>query len=182
MPDTILQRIAGGDSAAVAECLDEYGGMVWSLANRYLKPIGEDPEDAVQEIFSEIWRQASRFDPAKGGEAAFIATVAHRRLTDQQRRAGARNRAVTGLAQNTPPPELKPRRDAGPDAARAVSALEALSPEEREVISLSVMQGLSHERIAHAVNIPVGTVKTRIRRGLIRLRTLLGAAAPEGAR
>lgn len=181
MAEALLQRVARGDHAAVALCLDEYGGMVWSLANRYLRPIGEDPEDAVQEVFAEVWRQAGRYDPGRGGEAAFIATIAHRRLTDQQRRAAARGRAVAGLAANTARDASAPAAGGGAEAAQALEALQGLSREEREVISLSVMQGLSHERVAHAINIPVGTVKTRIRRGLMRLREALGAGVLEGA-
>jgi len=178
---TILQRIAQGDRTAVAACVEEYGGLVWSLANRYLRNLGEDPEDAVQEIFSELWRQAARFDPAKGGEPAFVATIAHRRLTDQQRRVAARGRAVAGFAENLPKVDVSPANPGGTDAAKAIEAFQKLTKEEQEVLSLSVLQGLSHERVAHAINIPIGTVKTRIRRGLIRLREALGIQALEGA-
>lgn len=73
---TILQRISAGDQDAVAACLDEYGGLVWRLALRYLNSKA-DAEDATQEIFISIWASAHRFDPAKGSEAAFVATVAH---------------------------------------------------------------------------------------------------------
>jgi RNA polymerase sigma-70 factor, ECF subfamily len=159
--------------------------MVWGLAQRYLSAIGEDAEDAVQEIFVEVWRCAARYDPTKGSEAGFIATIAHRRLTDRQRRAAVRRGGelpddrVLGGAVGEPEVEIKE------SASRAIRALGQLPPEERQVLWCSLYHGLSHERIAGMTSQPVGTVKTRIRRGLSRLRELLGgephAAAKEVA-
>ena len=89
MIESTLQRIAAGDGASVQECLDRYGGLVWSIARR-LAPTAQDAEDAVQEIFLDVWRNAGRFDPEIGSEATFIATIARRRLLDQRRRASRR--------------------------------------------------------------------------------------------
>ena len=89
---TILQRIASKDTDAIGACLDEYGDLVWRLASRYLDRESGDVEDAVQEVFVEVWLSAGKFDPAKGTEAAYIATIAHRRLTDYQRRLSVRRR------------------------------------------------------------------------------------------
>lgn len=181
MSHTFLQRISSGDASAVRGCLDEYGGMVWGLAQRYLGAIGEDVEDAVQEIFVEVWRCAARFDPTKGTEAGFIATIAHRRLTDRQRRAAVRrggelpDERVLGGADQPPTVEIKE------NAGRAIQALGQLPPEERQVLWCSLYHGLSHERIAGMTAQPVGTVKTRIRRGLARLRELLGGSEPHAA-
>ena len=85
----ILARIAAGDSAAVEECMVEYGGLVWSLARR-LSPSNADAEDAVQEIFVELWKNASRFDSAKASEKTFIAMIAKRRLIDRLRHKNRR--------------------------------------------------------------------------------------------
>ncbi|MGH7130709.1 MAG: RNA polymerase sigma factor [Phycisphaerales bacterium] len=173
-PGTFLERIAGGDAAAVGPCLDEYGSMVLGLAQRYLRPLGEDVEDAVQEVFVEVWKHAARYNPQLGSEASFIATIGHRRLIDRQRRAAAR-RAVS--ADDAGVLETKPATREGPgvseEALRAAAAFEGLEPGEKQVIWLSICHGLSHERIASAVGIPLGTVKTRVRRGLRRLRETL---------
>lgn len=180
-PGTILQRISAGDAAAVRACLDEYGSTVWSIAQRYLGPLGEDVEDAVQEIFVEVWKSAVRFDPAKGSEAAFIATIAHRRLITRQQRAQRRRTAALA---NVPEPAAGPRtREASAlrdEARAAAAAFERLSEDEKHVLHLSVHYGLSHERIAKATDLPVGTVKSRLRRGLIRLREMLHAEHEPG--
>lgn len=174
MPETILQRIARGDSGAVRDCLDRYGDYIWSLAHRYLAAMGDDVDDAVQEIFVELWRSASRFDPAIGSEPAFIATIAHRRLISRQRKAG-RHRAVSveNVAEPAARAQLRDPAALHDEARAAAEAFRQLTDDERHIIELSLYHGLTHERIASLVNIPVGTVKTRIRRGLIRLRDLM---------
>ena len=86
MTSTILQSVADGNAAAVDECLGKYGGLVWSLARR-LCPRHEDAEDAVQEIFVEIWRNAAKFDPEIASEATYVTMIARRRLIDRNRRA-----------------------------------------------------------------------------------------------
>ncbi len=181
MSETYLQRIARGDESAVAACLDEFGGTVWSLAERYLRGFGEDLEDAVQDVFVEVWRSAGRFDPSLGSEAAFIATIAHRRLIDRQRRAQTR-RAVQ--LEDDRVFEAKPLVTAGADvhdeAKRAAAAFESLAHDEKQVLWYALYQGFSHERIAKAIDVPLGTVKTRIRRGLARLRELLGPQTMPG--
>jgi len=82
---TVLRRIAGGDSAAVRECIDRYGALIWSLARR-LSRSSPDAEDATQEIFLDLWRNAGRFDESKGSEKLFIAMLARRRLIDRLRK------------------------------------------------------------------------------------------------
>jgi DNA-directed RNA polymerase specialized sigma24 family protein len=82
---TLLQRIGAGDRGAVAECIDHYSGLVWSLARRAL-PNEADAEDAVQEIFMELWRVAGRFDPGRAGEVTFVSMLARRRIADRVRR------------------------------------------------------------------------------------------------
>lgn len=77
MNPSLLQRIAGGDSAAVSECITKYGALVWSLARR-LSRTASDAEDATQEIFLDIWRSAGRFDPSQGSDQIFIAMIARR--------------------------------------------------------------------------------------------------------
>jgi RNA polymerase sigma-70 factor (ECF subfamily) len=181
LAEQFLQRIANGDASAVRGCLDEYGGMVWGLAKRYLAAMGDDAEDAVQEIFVEVWRWAGRYDPSKGTEAGFIATVAHRRLTDRQRRAMARRGGELPEDRVLAGAEQAPVFETKESASRAMAALGQLSAEERQVLWCSLYHGLSHERIAGMTSQPVGTVKTRIRRGLARLRELLSGTGAGGA-
>src|SRR5271154_5383445 len=85
---TVLQRIAGGDAAAVSECMQTYGALVWSLARR-LSRTNSDAEDATQEIFLDIWRSAGRFDATQGSDKVFIAMIARRRLIDRLRKKSA---------------------------------------------------------------------------------------------
>lgn len=171
-----LPRIAAGDTSAVAACLDEYGGTVWGLAERYLKGFGEDLEDAVQEVFVEVWRHAGRFDPAQGSEPAFIATIAHRRLIDRQRRAQTRRSVQfqdNSILESRP--HIQNTAEMRDDVRKAADAFQKLDDDEKQVLWFALYHGLSHERIAKTVDLPLGTVKTRLRRGLMRLRELLSA-------
>jgi RNA polymerase sigma factor (sigma-70 family) len=173
---SLLSRVGAGEAAAVRECVARYGPLVWSLARRF-EPT--DAEDAVQEIFVELWKVAVRFDPAIASEDAFVAMIARRRLIDR-RRARARRPQVTALAE---PPELPaPRQDpdAAAEAAKAAQALARLRPEQREVIVLATCHGLSHSEIAAQTGMPLGTVKAHVRRGLLSIRAaLLGVEQEE---
>ena len=166
-----LERIAGGDAAAVQECIRDYGKAVWSLALR-LSPTHADAEDATQEIFLDVWKSAARFNPAKGSELGFIMTIARRRLIDRIRRTKAR--PMTEPEELLPASEALTSDSASPElsteVSMAVKALDELSVEQRRVISMSVFQGLTHREIAEITGKPLGTVKTLIRRGLIQIR------------
>jgi RNA polymerase sigma-70 factor (ECF subfamily) len=172
---TILQRIAAHDQTAVQECIDRYGGLVWSLARR-LCPVGADPEDGVQEIFLALWRGAQSFDPERGDEATFVAVVARRRLIDLRRRLDRHTRgSELPEALEAPGETHVERTEICDDAERARRAMKELRPEQQDVLKLAVYEGLSHQQIATTTGLPLGTVKTHARRGLIRLRELLGA-------
>lgn len=179
---SILERLAHGDESAADDCVSAYGGLVWRLSRRYLDHARSEVDDAVQDVFVEVWLHAKRFDPSKGSEAAFIATIAHRRLTDRQRRIRARNRSVNNYAEELN--SLKNRSGSRnevttPDPARNTAdqtyrevleqAFRALPEDERNALWLSVYRGLSHREIGEALDTPVGTVKSRIRRAMIRL-------------
>ncbi len=174
----VLERIARGDSAAVKDCLDRYGGLVWSLARRFC-PDRSEAEDAVQEIFVEVWRSAARFDPERGSEVTFVATLARRRLIDRLRRAARRPR--------TEPMEAGAERTVSPvaereaDLARVRAVIETLPPDPRRVLTLAVREGLSHQEIAARTGLPLGTVKSHSRRGLMRVRQALGVAGEGSA-
>ncbi|MHC4784427.1 MAG: RNA polymerase sigma factor, partial [Planctomycetota bacterium] len=93
MAESLLQRVAAGDMAAMQECIDEYGGLIWSLARRFC-PSPAEAEDAVQEVFIALWENASRFDDSKGTEVTFVAMIARRRLIDSGRKHQRRQQAV----------------------------------------------------------------------------------------
>lgn len=176
---SILQRIAAGDRAAVQQCIDRYAGLVWSLA-RGMCLNSADAEDAVQEVFVELWRNAFRFDPAVASETAFVAMIARRRLIDRRRRI-SRQRDRAPL-EDSPAASEKPRPELGEEAGIAARALEELSAEQQRVLRLSLLQGLSHEKIAAATGLPLGTVKTHARRGLLRIREMLNSKRREGVK
>ena len=179
---TLLQRVAEGDAAAVDECLGRYGGLVWSLARR-LCPRHEDAEDAVQEIFVEIWRHAGKFDPTIASEATYVTMIARRRLIDRYRRR-SRDLDTAPLKEELVASDAEHERwtEISDEASRARAQMQQLRPEERRVLELSINQGLSQSQIAEATNLPLGTVKTHARRGLIRLRELLGVDAAGAVR
>jgi len=166
---SILQRVAAGDTRAVSECVDEYGSLVWRLATRYLSRADAEIEDAVQEVFISVWMSADRFDPARGSEPAFIATIAHRRLTDYQRRttarrkheAHARDEAPLMIVDHTPP-----ARD---ELHRISEEFNGLPDEERRALRMSLLHGLTQHEISEATGAPIGTVKSRLRRAMNRL-------------
>ncbi len=173
--DPILPRVAAGDRGAMRMCLDRFGGLVWSLARRQLASPAE-VEDAVQDIFLDVWKSAARFDGSVASEVTFVAMIARRRLIDRLRRvSGSREKTV--LEDTTPPaaPRDAVAVDQSDDVSAAVEAFAKLSEDQQRVLRLSIQQGLSHERIAGVTGMPLGTVKTHARRGLMRLRELAGA-------
>lgn len=151
--------------------MDEYGGLVWSLASRYLRAERSHVEDAVQEVFVSVWTSASRFDPAKGSEAAFVATIARRRLIDYRRRL-LTEKAHASEFEHAAPEALAPAPD---DVARLGKDFGELPEDERTALWLALSRGLSHSEIAKATRAPIGTVKTRLRRAVMRLQELWGA-------
>lgn len=170
----ILQRIASGDRAAVQDCLDKYGGLVWSIACKMLRN-ADDAEDAVQEIFIDVWKNAAKFDASQASETTFIAMIARRRLIDRIRFANRRI-AAESLEDVTAQPEVRSDREMQVciEAKEAAEALKTLRPEQRQVLQLSIVQGMSQQEIADATGMPLGTVKTHARRGLLMLREAIG--------
>jgi RNA polymerase sigma-70 factor, ECF subfamily len=171
---TLLERVAAGDRSSFDECVRQYGDLVWSIARKMTRSAA-DAEDAVQEIFLKLWRSADRFDPVRGSEPVFIATVARRALIDRIRFAKRRPQEVSiDELQDAPQPSGSSGAEVCVEARKAAEALEQLRPEQRQVIALSVVNGLSQSEIATQTGMPLGTVKTLIRRGLLQVRQALG--------
>jgi RNA polymerase sigma-70 factor (ECF subfamily) len=173
-PQSILERIAGGDTAAVAECLDRYGDLVWSLARRYLRN-PTDAEDAVQDIFIDIWGSCARYDRNIASEVAFISTIARRRLIDRIRHAGRRPGMDSLDDEESPVAEPGVPATAEDDTEVGIveRVLAEMEPEHQKVLAMSLYEGYSHSEIAERLDLPLGTVKTRVRRGLIHIREQL---------
>jgi RNA polymerase sigma factor (sigma-70 family) len=177
MSSTVLQRIASGDSAAVRECIEQYGALVWSLARR-LSRSPSDAEDATQEIFLDVWRSAGRFDASQGSDKVFIAMIARRRLIDRLRKTSAEPpmdpvETLETVAWADP----GTTSESSHEAQQATRALAELGPEQRQVLELGLLHGLTQSEIAARLSMPLGTVKSFMRRGLIKVREYMNIDA-----
>jgi len=168
LDELVLPRVVRGDAASVQAAIDRFGGLVWSLARR-LSRDAADAEDAVQEIFLDLWKSAGRFDPALSSEATFVAVIARRRLIDRRRRS-KRRPTLEPMPEGVEAPDEASSVELSGEAVMAKKALEQLRPEQRRVLLLGVMHGLSHDEIASATGMPLGTVKAHARRGLLKVR------------
>lgn len=171
--NTILPRIAAGDETAVQECIDAYGNLIWALSKKYTTT-ASDAEDAVQEIFLEIWQNAGRYDSAKSKEITFIAMIARRRLIDRLRKV-YRSRQMESLDDifETPYSNAESEIYTHLQAKQALRAMKNLRVEQREAIFLNIYEGMTHTEIAERTGVPLGTVKTRIRRGFKQVREMI---------
>ena len=180
LTDSLLQRVASGDMMAMKSCMDTYGGLVWSLARKF-SPSASEAEDAVQEAFISVWENAERYDPLKGGEVTFVAMIARRRLIDRGRKYQRQERIVAEVREQERPPEeiqreVSSQASTVDEAQRAMEAMSSLSESQQHILRLAVHQGLTHEQIAITTDLPLGTVKTHARRGLMRIREMLSEA------
>lgn len=169
---TPLLALSRGRSGAVEACLDAYGGLVLSLARRLL-PRHADVEDAVQEIFVELWRSADRFDPRKSSDRGYVAMLARRRIIDRRRRMDARPTLQRWTPAAERPGTDHERTEGRVMASPALKALELLDEDARRWVVMNVVEGYSHRDIARATDTPLGTVKSGIRRGLHKMRSWL---------
>ena len=165
--ELLLPRLAGGDPDAAQQCVQRFGRLVWAMARKYTRA-ESDAEDASQDIFEDLFRSAHRFDPARSTEAGFVAMIARRRLIDSARRRSVR--AVDEPALRAPAASDGLDAEARVDAARIADAVAALPVPERDVLLMNVAEGLTHQEIADRSDLPLGTVKTYARRGLLRMR------------
>lgn len=175
----LLRRIADGDQSAVAELYDATSNVVFSLA---LRVLGEraSAEDVVIEVYAQVWSQAHAYDPQRGTPLSWLLTLTRSRAIDllrarQRVRATEPLDAASQALDGAPGPE---ENSSVTERRRVVSqALASLHEEQRQVIELAYFADLSHAEIAAKLGQPLGTVKTRIRTGLLRLRQLLGPHA-----
>lgn len=166
--EPLLPRVALGDEAAFTACVGRYSSLVYALAWRTLSS-PRDVEDACQEIFFALWRSAATFDATKASEATFVAMIARRRLVDRMRSPATRALPLTE------PPEAPSASalETHVDARKAAAALDACNDEQRRVILLSALSGLTHTEISEELALPLGTVKSHYARGIERIRRAL---------
>jgi RNA polymerase sigma-70 factor (ECF subfamily) len=177
-PDLVdLLRACGrGDQAAFARLYDATASRVVGLAVRVVRDPAQ-AEEVAQEAFLEIWRSAGRFDPAKGSPLGWLLTIVHRKAVDRVRSAQASTRRDVSYHQQNQPVEHDSTAEAAHaslEARRVRSALASLTPVQREALELAYLGGYTHTEVATMLELPVGTAKTRIRDGLIRLRDTMG--------
>lgn len=176
-PDhALVQRIAAGDERALRELYDRHGRAAYALACAI---VGEraDAEEVVVDVFGQAWRAAGQFDPARGTVGSWVATIARTRALDLVRARGRRSRVLERAAalSDDGVPEPADRDVERAEARRLVTrALTDLPAPQRRAIELAYFGGLSQSEIAAQLGEPLGTVKTRIRDGMAKLRTLLG--------
>ena len=177
--EELMVAVAGGDTAAFGDLYDRVAGLVYGIVVRVVRDPAQS-EEVAQEVLAEMWRTAGRFDPGLGGAKGWIAVMAHRRAIDLVRSVQkGRDRAQAyGIRQaagaHFDSVEAEAITHAEHDQVR--SALGELSATQREAIELAYYDGLTYRQVAERLGAPVGTVKTRMRDGLAKLRTILGTA------
>lgn len=174
----LLERIAARDASAIASLYDRQSRLLYSLIHRILQDRSE-AEEVLQEVFLVAWTRIDTYNPDLGSPLAWLVRIARNRAIDRMRSNQARMRAVEGLpaANVVDSPEkaalVSERRRA------VVQALTALPSDQRQLIETAYFTGLSQSELASRFELPLGTVKTRIRTGLRTLRQALGEARSE---
>lgn len=170
----LVERLCGGDHAALGELYDRHSRAVYSLACRVLVDRG-DAEDVVQEVFAQAWRQASAYDAMRATVAGWLLMMTRARAIDRLRARRARPVAAGVSMPDLPDPEAGQEAEAmrSQTASRVGAALRALPDAQRVPLELAYYQGLTQADIAARLSEPLGTVKTRMRSALQRLRASL---------
>lgn len=185
-----IRQAADGNESGLSALYDQTNQIVYSVVLRFLGD-RRDAEEVTLDVYTQVWRLASTFDPLRGSVVAWLVTLARSRALDRFRSKGARARKseqgekLPDLPATTPSPEEEIHLTQQRRLVRA--AMDMLSPDQRQAIELAYFSGLSHSELADQLGYPLGTVKTRIRLGMMKLREILGqrgmaAAAGETAR
>lgn len=172
----LLKRASRGDEAAFAELYDATSGRAFGLAVRVLRDRAQ-AEEVTQEAYLDCWRNSARFDPAKGSAISWLLTIVHRKSVDRVRSAEAASRRDEDYShreQTVDHDSTAEAATASLEATRVRSALAHLTLKQRQAVELAFLGGYTHTEVAKLLDLPVGTAKTRIRDGLIRLRDALG--------
>lgn len=165
-----------GDERAFAELYDAVSARLFGLVLRVVRDPAQS-EEVSQEAFLEIWKTATRFDEGRGSALGWMMTIAHRKAVDRVRSAEAAGRRDHGYHESNQDVDYDSTADAAHssiEAERVRKALKTLTPAQRGALELAYFGGYTHSEVATMLDLPLGTAKTRIRDGLIRLRDTLG--------
>ena len=176
-----MAQVQNGDKQALRKLYDRFNKILFGMIYKILRN-KEESEDLLQEIFVKIWNKADQFDPSRGSAYSFIATLARNRAIDRTRSRAFKNRRKDdyvinddeysfNLSTENPNPEEK--IEITERAVGVRKALAQLNEKERQVLYISYFEGLSQTEIADKIDIPLGTVKYRMRQGMIKLREML---------
>jgi RNA polymerase sigma-70 factor (ECF subfamily) len=170
--DRLLVLVADGDRAAFGQLYDLVAPKVFGIVRRCLIDQAQS-EEVTQDVFLEIWQNATRYDPDAGGAVGWMLTMAHRRAIDRVRASqSSRNRDLKIGIRDMPREfdHVSEEVEISVEHSRAVLALSKITELQRQVVTLAYFDGLTQREIAENLNVNIGTVKTRLRDGLIRLR------------
>ena len=177
--EDLLGRVAHGDQQAFAELYDRTSSRVFGLVKRLLRDHAQS-EEVTQEIFLEIWQTATRYDAGKGGAMSWMLTMTHRRAVDRVRASQSSRDRDTRIGIRDFAPEfdsVAENVEIQIESERVKEAMTRLTELQRQAVSLAYFGGYSHSEVSQMLKVPIGTVKTRLRDGMIRLRDELGVVS-----
>ena len=177
--EDLLGRVARGDQQAFAELYDRTSSRVFGLVKRLLRDHAQS-EEVTQEIFLEIWQTATRYEPARGGAMSWMLTMTHRRAVDRVRASQSSRDRDTRIGIRDFAPEfdsVAENVEIQIESERVKEAMTRLTELQRQAVSLAYFGGYSHREVSQMLKVPIGTVKTRLRDGMIRLRDELGVVS-----
>ncbi|MFJ5778314.1 sigma-70 family RNA polymerase sigma factor [Streptomyces sp. NPDC093094] len=177
--DELLLQVARGDQRAFEALYELVSGPVFGLVRRVVRDPAQS-EEVSQEVLLELWRSAARFDPARGSALAWVLTLAHRRAVDRVRSARAAGEREQREAMRSGSPafdQVTEEVEAGLEREWVRRCLDRLTALQRQSVTLAYYDGYTYREVAERLKLPLGTVKTRMRDGLTRLRECLGGAA-----
>ena len=176
--EVLLGYVARGNQDAFSELYDRVSSQVFGVVRRVLRDPAQS-EEVAQEVLVEVWRSASRFDPERGSATTWMLTIAHRRAVDRVRASQAamdRDERAGRSAHRPAFDEVVEQVETRLEHEQVRQALSLLTDLQREAVTLAYYGGYSYREVSELLDVPLGTVKTRLRDGLIRLRDAMGVA------